>query len=626
MAVMHLRSGRGRGEVASRVRRRMHASSVVLGAVLALAAHGTALADGLLIRGAMVFDAVRAQPYLADVLVRDGKVARVERGQVAAEGVEVVQAQGLALLPGLFDVHTHWTPAMDPSSSALVSNAYLASGVTTLADFHQAPESWQPRREWLDGLVAPRVLFAARVSTPLGHGADWADQATTKWVNSPDAARRAIRELLPYQPGLIKVFTDGWRYGRMADNTSMDPWTLAALVDEAHAHDLRVATHTVTVERAKVAARAGVDVIAHSVLDRRVDRELVELMRASGTAYAPSLAVYEPVRVDEDPGKVDHNDPAMASRERNFANALYNVRALHRGGVSIVLGTDAGMPGTPHGRASLHELELLVRAGLSPAEALRAGTIQSARALGLDADSGSIEVGKRADLVLVEGEPWRDVRDMRRVRQVFVGGHPIHGDVRLPVVAPDVGGPNRQAWPLPEPLAGEWVDDFERADGRTALDTLRTGEADGGNDRTWQVIQPVPRAEGGGALLVTAALSSKDAPYANVVFPLSRGSVLPVDASRFTGIELEVRGNAAAMQLQLRGLERQQWTVSVVGTGPEWRRVRIELADASASNWRGEPLADAATWNGQALLQLVFVGRGRSGGQLWYELDNIRFY
>ncbi len=599
---------------------------MLLCALLLLVGIGSAAAAELLIRGATVFDAVRARPYQADVLVRDGRVAEIARGLVAPEGATVIDAQGLALLPGLFDVHTHWTPAMDPSSSALVSNAYLAAGVTTLSDFHQAPESWAPRREWLDSLVAPRVLFAARVSTPLGHGADWADPNTTKWVNSPDAARRAVRELLPYRPDVIKAFTDGWRYGRVADNTSMDGWTLTALAEEAHAHGLKVLTHTVTLERAKLAARAGVDVIAHSVLDTQADRELIALMRANGTAYAPTLAVYEPVRVGENPATVDRNDPVIVSRERNFANALHNVRALHRGGVAIALGTDAGMPGTPHGRSTLHELELLVRAGLSPVEALRAGTINSARALGLADDVGSIEVGKRADLVLVEGTPWRDVSDMRRVRQVFLGGRPVHGGQPLPQAVATADGPNAEAWPAPQPPAGALVDDFERDDGRTALDTLRTDEADGGNDRSWQVVEPVPRAGGGQALLVTATLSNKASPYANVVFPLSRGSVLPVDVTGFRGVEFEVRGNIASLGLQLRGLERSQWQAEVAEVGPEWRRVRIDFAQARVSDWRGQRGADAAPWHGEALLQLVVAARGEPGGQLWYELDNLRFY
>jgi hypothetical protein len=94
---------------------------------------------------------------------------------------------------------------------------------------------------------------------PGGHGADWADQSTTRWVNTPEAARAAIEALIPYHPDLIKVFTDGWRYGAAPDNTSMDGWTLSALTDQAHKHDLKVVTHTVTVDRGLLAAHSGVD-------------------------------------------------------------------------------------------------------------------------------------------------------------------------------------------------------------------------------------------------------------------------------------------------------------------------------------------------------------------------------
>src|SRR5690606_31849453 len=152
----------------------------------------------------------------------------------------------------------------------------------------EAPESYAPRRAWLATLATPDVRFAARISTPLGHGADWADQATTRWVNSPASARAAVDGVAAYQPDFIKAFTDGWRYANAADNTSMGEDTLAALVEEAHARGLEVLTHTVTVERGKQAARAGVDVIAHSLLDRPVDQELIDLMRGHGTRYAPT--------------------------------------------------------------------------------------------------------------------------------------------------------------------------------------------------------------------------------------------------------------------------------------------------------------------------------------------------
>src|SRR5690606_14830705 len=176
---------------------------------------------------------------VSDVLVRGENIDAVGPGLPIPEGVRVVEAGGLALVPGLVDVHTHWTPNARPAALPAIANAYLDAGVTTVADYHQAPEVHAPRREWLAGLAAPTVLFGARMSTPLGHGADWADQATTRWVNSPAAARAAVRELAAYRPDFIKAFTDGWRYNNAPDNTSMDEATLAASVEEAHAHGLR---------------------------------------------------------------------------------------------------------------------------------------------------------------------------------------------------------------------------------------------------------------------------------------------------------------------------------------------------------------------------------------------------
>ena len=281
----------------------------------------------------------------------------------------------------------------------------MQAGVTTLNDFHQPPESYAPRRRWLSQLASPHVNLTARMSTPGGHGADWADTATTKWVNTPEAARKAVRDLLPYEPDLIKAFADGWRYGFSADNTSMDVDTLSALVDEAHKNDLKVVTHTVTVERGKVAARAKVDVIVHSLQDRPVDQETIDLMLASGTAYAPTLAVYEPVKPGQSPPD-DLNNPRFVQSNAKFQFALQNVKTFHDAGILIALGTDAGMPATLHGFSTLHEMELMVQAGLTPVEALMVGSANSARAMGVLDDRGTIEVGKRADLVLLDGAPW----------------------------------------------------------------------------------------------------------------------------------------------------------------------------------------------------------------------------
>ena len=104
---------------------------------------------------------------------------------------------GKALLPGFFDLHTHWATSRGfPTTTPQIATAYVQSGVTTVNDYNHQPESFAPRREWLSHLVAPHVNFAARLSTPGGHGADWADEATTITVNTPRAARYFRRRLI----------------------------------------------------------------------------------------------------------------------------------------------------------------------------------------------------------------------------------------------------------------------------------------------------------------------------------------------------------------------------------------------------------------------------------------------
>ncbi len=567
-----------------------------------------------LIRGATVFDGSERPPFDADVLVVAGKIASVGPALPVPAGATVIDARGKALLPGLFDVHTHWTPNGSPATFPEIANAYLAAGVTTVNDFHEAPESYAPRRAWLEALATPDVRFAARISTPLGHGADWADQATTRWVNSPASARAAVDGVAAYKPDFIKAFTDGWRYANAADNTSMGEDTLAALVQAAHARGLEVLTHTVTVERGKQAARAGVDVIAHSLLDRPVDQELIDLMREHGTRYAPTLAVYEPVKMGSK-RPADPTDKAVAQRARNFDNALANVRALHEAGIPVVLGTDAGMPGTPHGAATLHELELLVRAGLSPADALRAGTSASAAALGLD-DRGTIAAGKRADLLLVPGRPWETIGDIHRVERVFIAGRQVAGPgTRLP--------PANAQTALPAQRIGPLVDDFEQASGRTALDTLRTDEADGGNDRTVQVTEVVAREDRGHALSMQAWLSHQDWARAGVLFPLSLGAVAPVDLRGYRGLRFEIRGRGT-LQVEYRGLSDARWARDIEA-GPRWTTVEVPFSQLQGlPPYRREGPAPA--WSGNDVLQVGFVARGEPGSKVWFELDNVRFY
>ena len=587
--------------------RLLNRSSLALVTALALLCSAAAPVPShtLAIIGASVFDGTGAAPFKANVIITEGRITAVGANIKAPRGADIIKAEGQALLPGFIDLHTHWTPAGVPSTTPQIAEAYLSSGVTTVDDFNAAPESYAPRRAWLASIAAPHVNFAARISTPGGHGADWADTATTKWVNTPDAAKMAVESLIPYRPDLIKTFTDGWRYGVAPDNTSMDVATLSAVVDTAHKYNLKVLTHTVTVDRGVVASKAKVDVITHALQDRLLDPASVAAIKAGGTSITPTLAVYEPTKLGQ--SAKDANDPRYAQAFKKFDIALANVKILHDAGVTIGLGTDAGMPGTPHGVSTLHEMELLVRAGLTPTEALVAGTSASARLIGQSADRGIIAPGMRADMVLIKGEPWKAISDVRKIDRVFLDGRLVFGTGAPPMIT------NAAKTLTSVKLATPLIDDFERQDGRTELDTLRTDEFDGGMDRSVEVSQIFARPDGGHGLSVSARMSVKSAPVAGVTLPLSRGAIQPMDIRSFTGVQIDVRGQGA-------------YSVEFDGTGGSWNEAITANEQWHTIKVPFAALKGRSPWTGDDLTALQITATRPAGQKVWFELDNVTFY
>jgi imidazolonepropionase-like amidohydrolase len=589
----------------------MTRARILLGGLCAAAlSTSMAAAQPLAVVNAEIFDATGAAPYRGTLVVENGRILAVGPKVKAPKGATIVDAKGEALIPGLFDVHTHWTPNGVPDVTPKIADAYVAAGVTSVNDFHQQPESFAPRRAWLGTLTAPHVNFVARISTPGGHGADWADQATTRWVDTPEGARAAVEAIATYKPDAIKAFTDGWRYGSAPDNTTMDAWTLKALTDTAHKYGLKVLTHTVTVEQGKVAAASGVDVIAHSLQDAPLDAGTIAAIKASGLFYAPTLAVYEPVKPGARP-PADPDSPRARQSRLKFGYALGNAKALYDAGVPLALGTDAGMTGTPHGSSTQRELELLVQAGLTPVQALTIGTAGSARAMNQLADRGTLEIGKRADFVLIAGKPWETIADARKVDRVFIDGKLSYGPGAKRSAANDRIAP-------PAVKAAALIDDFERADGRTSLDTLRLDDFDGGRDRSLEVSQVIDREGGGKVLSVGARMATKDDASAGVLLPLTRGSVVPTDATAFKGLKLAVRGDGGVYIVSLVGATGR-WTTKVEA-GPQWKTVELPFTAFKPAG------REKAAFTGTDLLQVGVEGERPGGAKLWFELDDVMFY
>jgi imidazolonepropionase-like amidohydrolase len=258
--------------------------------------------DRIVIRGARIVDGTGSPAHLATVVIRGSRIEAVAPAGDAAPvppQARVIDAAGQTLLPGLFDLHTHLAAsgvAGVPGDWGKNLKGYLACGVTTVNDYSTYGEMIAPMHHLLtDGVLpGPRVNMAVRLSTPGGHGTEsgWGDFMTLT-ASTPEEAHARMKTALAYRPDVIKIFTDGWRYGTAPNLTSMNLETLAAMVAEAHATGVRVFTHTVTLQGAKIAAQAGVDVLAHGVGDAAVDDELIGLLKSKGMFYVSTLSVYE---------------------------------------------------------------------------------------------------------------------------------------------------------------------------------------------------------------------------------------------------------------------------------------------------------------------------------------------
>lgn len=224
----------------------------------------------------------------------------------------------------------------------------------------------------------------------------------------------------------------------IVDVPGPDQATINALVEEAHKQQKLVIAHAASVKPFAMAQEAKVDIVTHSPCDKALDDDAVALMVSGKRVSVPTLTMMESVTKPPSWGvifgllmrpfllweiiKIRRMNPA----KRKYENARDSVTAMYRAGVPVLAGTDANAgPGSPfqvkHGDSLHHELELLVEAGLSTVDALRAATSLPAKYFGLN-DRGFVEVGKRADLVLVSGDPIKDIRETRSIQRVWCGG------------------------------------------------------------------------------------------------------------------------------------------------------------------------------------------------------------
>jgi len=371
------------------------------------------------------------------VMIRDGRIVDVGSGvESPPDGFEVVDAGDATLLPGLIDCHTHvaglrreHAEGIDEAERIaadtidLVSGLsdVLRSGVTSLRDCGYPDHAvFAVREAARSGRIdAPRMQLSGRaICATGGHGASISVE-----VDGVDQIRRAVRIEAKAGAEWLKLMVTGGTAtpGEAVTDVQLTFEEVAAAVDEAHRRGRKVSAHCSNREGARIAIEAGVDSIEHGI---SLDEVLVELMADRDIWLGTTLRCTQ-VEGTAGPGS---GIPAFV---RQKAAAVYeqqmaSFRRAMAAGVPIAAATDAAQPYLPLGGNTLaSELEVFVELGMSPEGALHAATRDAARLLSMESTLGTVEPGKWADLIAVDGDPLVDIGSLRNVRLVVADGRVI---------------------------------------------------------------------------------------------------------------------------------------------------------------------------------------------------------
>ncbi len=367
------------------------------------------------------------------VIVRDGKIAAVGNKVSIPQGMPEIEGSGRTLLPGLIDAHVHAYP-----ENALREAEAL--GVTTVLDMFSDPNTIRHDKAEEGsgaGLAGADIYSAGILATvPHGHGTEYGFDIPT--LTTPAEAQNWVDARIAEGSDYIKiVLEDGSAFGHSIP--TLDRPTLDALIAAAHKRHKLAVCHIGTYQEARDVIEAGADGLMHLFVDRSPEPGFGAFVAAHHVFVVPTLSVLQSVAGANEEGKSLAADKRMmdylpaqdilnlgksfgASPVAHYEATGETIRQLKAAHADVLAGTDAPNPGTMFG-ASMHgELKLLVAAGLTPEEALRAATSKPADCFKL-ADRGRVAVGKRADLLLVSGDPTVNVADTRNIVAVWKSGH-----------------------------------------------------------------------------------------------------------------------------------------------------------------------------------------------------------
>src|SRR6201991_490329 len=400
------------------------------------------------------------QPHTA-IIIRNGRIANVTRGKIAvAPDAVQIDCSGKFIMPEIIDCHVHvgnlkgTTTTGDnytPDNIRRQLTKFQDYGVGTILSMGTEHPIGIPIRDSSKAGLIPGATFYSAIygfgvkgaMPPEGMGMSHIYRPET-----PEEAIRQVQELAPYHPDVIKMWVDDF-YGQFRKDQVMKPEVYTAIVKEAHKHNIRVASHLYHLTDAYKLVAAGIDIIAHSIRDAEIDDVLIAQLKKNKVSYIATLSldefayiyegnpewlgdpffrnslepgVYEMITSPEYKDKVSKS-PVTSQEKTALEVALKNLFKLYHAGLPIALGTDAGAsPIRAQGFSEHMEMELMVKAGLTPLEAITVATSSGAKLLHIEDTRGTLQAGKKADLIILDKDPLEDIRNTRTISSVWKDG------------------------------------------------------------------------------------------------------------------------------------------------------------------------------------------------------------
>jgi imidazolonepropionase-like amidohydrolase len=592
--------------------------------VFAAAAFG---ADSFAVQNVRVFDGERVIPR-ATVIVTGGTIAALAPDAEIPAGAKVIDGNGKTLLPGLIDAHTH---TLEPKGLKQA----VVLGVTTTLDMFMMPASAKRiKQAQAAGKQADAAdLFSAGycATVPGGHGTEYGLPVPT--LTLPGEAPAWVDARIAEGSDYIKIIYDDfveYKSGRARPTLSKE--TIKALVDAAHKRGKLAVVHIGSLQQAEDAINLGADGLAHLFVGEESEPRFGTLVAEHHAFVIPTLSVLSSMcrqeanaRLADDPrisGLLPESE--LATLRRGFpltaklscAGADQAIRQLKAAEVPILAGSDAGNPGTAQGATVHGEMDLLVREGLAPVEALRAATSAAAKSFSLD-DRGVIAAGKRADLVLVNGDPTSNITETRNIVAVWKAGHAIDIDGwRASIDKERTAAEEARSKPGPPGSESGLVSDFEEPKPTAKFGagwSVSTDALMGGKSKAAMEIGPDGASGSKGSLRVTGSVQSGFVlPWAGVMFSPGPAPMAPANLSRKKAISFWTKGDGKPYRLMVFAQNRGFQPITRLFTASsEWKQIRFAISDFDGIDGRD--------------IMAVIWAAGPSPGAFEFLLDEVRF-